>query len=508
MKITELFDPDAAPITALSHIGRGAAPLPNLEITGLTADSRQVQPGFLFAALNGVATDGRRFAAEAVAKGAAAILTDDAAALSLDDATRQLVAIVIDPNPQRRLALCAARFYPRRPATIAAVTGTNGKTSVAHFTREIWQALGHKSASLGTLGWVSGGERRPGALTTPDPVALHRMLSDLARSGVDHAAIEASSHGLAQHRLDGIAFSAAAFTNLTRDHLDYHGDMAAYRAAKERLFVDLLAPGGYAVVNADSPEFSRLAELVRARGGTVIAYGESAVAELRLVQRAPRPDGQRVELSLYGMRHTVELKLIGDFQAMNVLAALGLAIATGSDLARAAATLRSLTTVPGRMQLVGERNGAAVFVDYAHTPDALATVLAAARPHAKGRLVVVFGAGGDRDRGKRPLMGQVAAAGADRVYVTDDNPRGEEPATIRRAILDAAPRASEIGDRRAAIRAAIAALQPGDVLVIAGKGHETGQIVGRETLPFDDDAVAAEEISAAGVADVSRSTPS
>ena len=339
-------------------------------------------------------------------------------------------------------------------------------------------------------------ERRPGALTTPDPVALHRTLADLAGRGVDHAAIEASSHGLAQYRLDGIAFAAAAFTNLTRDHLDYHGDMAAYRAAKERLFTDLLAPAGSAVVNADSPEFSRLAALLAGRGHKVIAYGESPAADLRIVSREPRADGQRVGLSLYGMRHTVELKLIGDFQAMNVLAALGLAIATGSDLAEAAAALAALTTVPGRMQLVGERNGAAVFVDYAHTPDALKTVLAAARPHAKGRLVVVFGAGGDRDRGKRPLMGQVTAASADVAYVTDDNPRGEDPAAIRREILAAAPKAIEIGDRRGAIDAAIAALEPGDVLVIAGKGHESGQIIGRETLPFDDVAVAAEAIDA------------
>jgi UDP-N-acetylmuramoyl-L-alanyl-D-glutamate--2,6-diaminopimelate ligase len=320
------------------------------------------------------------------------------------------------------------------------------------------------------------------------------MLSDLAGGGVDHAAIEASSHGLAQYRLDGLEFAAAAFTNLTRDHLDYHGDMAAYRAAKERLFTDLLAAGGSAVINADSPEFSRLAPRVAARGHKIIAYGESAAADLRLIDRTPRHDGQRVALSLFGMLHAVELKLIGDFQAMNVLAALGLAIATGSDVAKAAAALESLTTVPGRMQLVGERNGAAIFVDYAHTPDALATVLAAARPHAAGRLVVVFGAGGDRDPGKRPLMGQACAQAADILYVTDDNPRSEEPAAIRRAILAAAPHAVEIGDRRGAIHAAIEVLEPGDVLVIAGKGHESGQIVGREILPFDDAAVAAEAI--------------
>jgi len=476
----------------------GAAPPNNPEITGVTADSRQVRPGFLFAALRGALTDGRRFAGEAVAKGAVAILTDDPEALALDEAASGRVAIVADPNPQRLLALAASRLYPARPKTIAAVTGTNGKTSVAHFTREIWQALGHKSASLGTLGVVVGSQRHAGALTTPDPVALHRTLSELVGSGVDHAAIEASSHGLAQYRLDGITAAAAAFTNLTRDHLDYHGDMESYRAAKDRLFTALLAPGGTAVLNADSPEFARLAALIRGRGGKVIAYGGAADADLRLIGRLPHRGGQRASLGLFGERFEIELKLIGDFQAMNVLAALGLALATGSELGRAVAALALLSTVPGRMQLVGEVNHAAVFVDYAHTPDALATVLAAARPHAEGRLVVVFGAGGDRDSGKRPLMGEVATKGADLVYVTDDNPRTERAGDIRRAILTAAPGAIEIGDRRAAIETAIGALAPGDVLVIAGKGHETGQIVGRETLPFDDAIVARDVIAARG----------
>ena len=490
---------EAAPGSAVFSAFPGAAPPPNPEITGLSADSRQIRPGFLFAALRGAQTDGRRFANQAIENGAVAILTDDADALGLDAEPRRRVAIVTDPNPQRCLARFASRFYPRRPKTIAAVTGTNGKTSVAHFTREIWQALGHAAASLGTLGWVTGGERHPGALTTPDPVALHRTLSDLAGRGVAHAAIEASSHGLAQYRLDGIEFAAAAFTNLTRDHLDYHGDMDSYRAAKDRLFTVLLAPGGSAVLNADSPEFPRLAALMAARGHKTIAYGASAAADLRLVAREPCHDGQRVGLSLFGAPHVVELKLIGDFQAMNVLAALGLAIATGSDVAAASRALTALTTVPGRMQFVGAKqfndgSAAAVFVDYAHTPDALATVLAAARPHAAGRLAVVFGAGGDRDKGKRPLMGQAATAAADLVYVTDDNPRGEEPAAIRRAILQTASGATEIGDRRSAIHAAIAALQPGDLLIIAGKGHESGQIIGRETLPFDDAAVAADAI--------------
>ena len=506
MNTTELFGPDAAPTASHSADHPGVAPLSSPEVAGITADSRLVQPGFVFAALKGVATDGRRFAQQAVDKGAVAILTDDPAALALDDAARARVTIVADPNPQRRLALIAARFYPRRPSMLAAVTGTNGKTSVAHFTREIWQALHRRSASLGTLGWVTGAERHPGSLTTPDPVALHRMLSDLADRRVDCAAIEASSHGLAQYRLDGVVFDAAAFTNLTRDHLDYHGDMEAYLAAKERLFADLLAPGGTAVLNADIAEYPRLAALAGRRGHRIIAYGESVRAQLRLIGRTPRHDGQRLALQLYGAEHTAELRLVGDFQAMNVLAALGLAVATGADFAAAVAALPTLTTVPGRMQFVGEKNGAAVFVDYAHTPDALRTVLAAARPHTARRLAVVFGAGGDRDRGKRPLMGQATAESADLIYVTDDNPRSEDPAAIRRAVIAAVPQAVEIGDRRAAIDAAIAALEPGDLLVIAGKGHESGQTIGKQTLPFDDVEVAAEIIAAAG-GDVARHSP-
>jgi UDP-N-acetylmuramoyl-L-alanyl-D-glutamate--2,6-diaminopimelate ligase len=469
---------------------------PTLEpdIAGLTVDSRQVRPGFLFAAWAGAQTDGRRFAAEAVRRGAIAILTDDPAALDLDDIARQSIAIVSDPNPQRRLALAAARFYAGQPKTIAAVTGTNGKTSVAHFTREIWAALGLAAASLGTLGLVTPAGRRPGSLTTPDSVALHRDLAELAADGIDHAAIEASSHGLHQSRLDGIAITAAAFTNLTRDHLDYHLTMDAYRAAKERLFFALLPADGSTVVNADSGEFPRLSDLCRTRGQTVIGYGEADGADLRIAARTPTRGGQALALDLFGARHDIVLPLVGEFQAMNALAALGLAIATGSPLDDAAATLARLPAVPGRLQLVGEPNRAAVFVDYAHTPDALTTVLTALRPHTEGRLVVVFGAGGDRDRGKRPLMGAAASGLADRVYVTDDNPRTENAAEIRRAVLAAAPGGIEIGDRRAAIAAAIGDLRPGDVLVLAGKGHESGQVVGTQTLPFDDVEIAREVI--------------
>ncbi len=492
MKLSELTGPATPPVGIIA-----GAPLADPEIVGLTADSRRVKPGFLFAALRGTARDGRGFAGDAIASGAVAILTDDPGALGLDEHVRGRVAIVADGNPQRRLALLAARFHGRQPRTIAAITGTNGKTSVAHFTREIWAATGCPAASLGTLGLVSPQGRRPGALTTPDPVALHRDLAELAAAGIEHVAIEASSHGLAQFRLDGIAPSAASFTNLTRDHLDYHGDMATYRAAKERLFTELLAPGGGAILNADSPEFARLGALCRERAQRVIGYGAAAAAELRVVERAPHAQGQRIAAELFGERHDFDLPLVGGFQAMNVLAALGLVVATGTALGPAVAALARLSGVPGRMQPVGASPaGASVFVDYAHTPDALATVLSALRPHAERRLCVVFGAGGDRDRGKRPLMGRVAADLADLVYVTDDNPRGEDPADIRRAILAAAPRAIEIGDRRDAIRAAIAGLRRGDILVIAGKGHETGQIIGAAVLPFDDAVVAREQLRA------------
>jgi UDP-N-acetylmuramoyl-L-alanyl-D-glutamate--2,6-diaminopimelate ligase len=500
LRLTELLA-SVAPNAVLAPAS--ARPLvADPEILGISADSRMIGPGFLFAALRGSRADGRRFAADAAARGAVAILTDDPGQLNLPAGDRERVAVVADENPHRRLALLAARFFGRQPGTIVAVTGTNGKTSVAHFAREIWTDLGHSAASLGTLGLVGPSGRRPGALTTPDPVALHRDLAALAAEGVEHVAIEASSHGLAQYRLDGLAVAAAAFTNLTRDHLDFHGDMATYRSAKDRLFSGLLAAGGTAVLSADSPEFPRLAALCRERGHRVLAYGADRYGELRLVASAPQQTGQRLTVDVLGQRSEVPLPLAGGFQAMNALAALGLVIATGAPAARATAALSRLSGVPGRLQLVGRLdNGATIYVDYAHTPDALATVLTALRPHTAGRLVALFGAGGDRDPGKRPLMGEAATRLADRVYVTDDNPRSEPPAPIRRAILAAAPGAVEIGDRRAAIGAAIDDLRAGDVLVIAGKGHETGQIIGDVTLPFDDAVVAREAIGGRAAAD-------
>jgi UDP-N-acetylmuramoyl-L-alanyl-D-glutamate--2,6-diaminopimelate ligase len=487
LKITELVASVPAP-----------AGFSDLEIVGLTADSRTVEPGFLFAALPGTRQDGRLFTGDAVRRGAVAILTDDAEALALTPEQRRRMPIITDPNPQRRLALLAARFHGRQPRTIAAATGTNGKTSIVHFTREIWKAIGLPAASLGTLGLVTAAEHRPGALTTPDSVALHRDLAGLARRGIEHVAIEASSHGLHQYRLDGLTVAAAAFSNLTRDHLDYHRDMACYRAAKERLFTALLAPGGPAVLNGDSDEFSRLQGLCRDRDHPVIAYGAHPSADLRLVAHEAQSGSQALVLEILGRRHELVLPLVGQFQAMNALAALGLVIATGGPPLAATDALADLPGVPGRLQFVAEHNGGSIIVDYAHTPDALATVLTALRPHARNRLIVLFGCGGDRDAGKRPLMGEVATRLADRVYVTDDNPRTEPAALIRRAIIEAAPGASEIGDRREAIATAIAELGPGDLLVIAGKGHETGQIIGAQTYPFDDVAIAREFVEAKG----------
>ncbi len=453
-----------------------------IEIKGLTADSRAVQPGFLFAALPGGRAHGRDFIPEALQRGAVAILADPGTALPRPDAA----VLVTDPNPRRRLALMAAVFYRAQPGVIAAVTGTSGKTSVVDFTRQIWKALGLKSASLGTLGMIAPGQVEPLSLTTLDPVALHQRLDGLARSGIDHLAIEASSHGLDQHRLDGVRVTAAAFTNISHEHLDYHGSMAAYLAAKKRLFAELLPAGAPTVVNADAPEFREIEELARARGCPVLGYGRGC-AQLRLDRREPLAAGQALTISVEGTRYEVLFPVPGAFQAMNALAALGLVLASGEDPARAAPALAALKGVRGRIQHVAMHpSGARIYVDYAHKPDALETVLDALRPHASGRLVLVFGCGGERDRAKRPLMGAIATRLADRVIVTDDNPRSEDPGAIRREILAGAPQAVEIGDRGQAIRTAIEDLVAGDILIIAGKGHETGQIVGSKVLAFDD----------------------
>ncbi|HSR72988.1 MAG TPA: UDP-N-acetylmuramoyl-L-alanyl-D-glutamate--2,6-diaminopimelate ligase, partial [Kiloniellales bacterium] len=402
------------------------------EILGLSADSRAVGSGYLFAALPGSRADGRDYIDQAVARGAVAVLAPSGTRLA--DYGRP-VTLVTDDNPRRRLALMAARFYGAQPEVIAAVTGTNGKTSIVSFTRQIWQALGYRAASLGTLGLMPERPDAPKSLTTPDPVDLQRCLAELARDGFDHLAMEASSHGLDQYRLDGVRVGLAAFTNLTRDHLDYHGSMADYRAAKLRLFRELLDPDGTAVLNADEPESAGVAEVCRARGIRVLDYGADA-RDLRLVAQEPKADGQDLELEFLGRKHGLFLPLAGTFQAGNALAALGLAIAGGAEPDAALAVLGRLEGVTGRIEAVVETpSGGRVYVDYAHTPGALETVLAALRPHARGELWVVFGCGGDRDRGKRPMMGEIAGRLADRVIVTDDNPRSEDPAAIRREIL-------------------------------------------------------------------------
>jgi UDP-N-acetylmuramoyl-L-alanyl-D-glutamate--2,6-diaminopimelate ligase len=476
--------------------GRGEASLPHDPVlSGLTLDSRKVLPGFLFAALAGAKADGASFVADAVKRGAVAILAaSDTPLPPLDPG----IVVLRDTNPRRRVALMAATFAGLQPATIAAVTGTNGKSSTVHFVRHIWAMLGLKAASVGTLGIVSPGFTREAGLTTPDPVQLHADLATLAREGVTHLAIEASSHGLDQHRLDGLKLSVAAFTNLTHEHLDYHPTMDAYFDAKARLFAELLPTGGTAVANADSERTAALAEICRRRGQRFWTYGAKG-RELRLLSDRPTPGGQHLVIEVLGIRHEVELPLVGGFQASNALAALGLAVATGGDAARAVAALATLSGAPGRLELVARhKSGAPVYVDYAHKPEALETVLATLRPFAKGRLVVVFGCGGDRDRAKRPVMGEIATRLADLTLVTDDNPRSEEPAAIRAEIVRGIPAVrknwTEVkSDRRAAIAQGLAALaSAGDLLLIAGKGHETGQTIKGVTHPFDDAEVARE----------------
>ena len=455
-------------------------PSAGIEIGGVTGDSRAVKRGDLFVALPGTKVDGLAFAAQAVAAGAAAVAAERAPPTPLAGAAFVKVA-----NARRVLALAAARIYPQQPEVIAAVTGTSGKTSVAAFTRQIWAALGHEAASVGTVGLVTPKREVYGSLTTPDPVGLHRTLDELAREGITHLAIEASSHGLDQHRLDGVRIAAAGFTNLSRDHLDYHPSVEAYLAAKLRLFEDLVADGGTAVIDVDHEHGAAVVAAVRKRGLKLITVGRNGEG-IRLLDAAIDGFAQRLTVAHAGKSYSLRLPLVGAFQIENALVAAGLVIATGGDPGKVFAALSSLKGAKGRLDLIGDRNGAPVFVDYAHKPDALEKALKALRPYVKRDLVVVFGAGGDRDKGKRPLMGAIAVKGAERVIITDDNPRSEEPASIRAAILAAAPGAIEIGDRREAIHTAVASLQKGDVLLIAGKGHETGQIVGARVLPFSD----------------------
>jgi len=477
MKLRELLPPDA----------EIAAPSGDIDCAGVTADSRMVKPGDLFVAIAGGKTDGLRFVDQALAAGAVAVMAERAPERPLPGN----VVFIRVPNARRTLACAAAKIFPRQPRTIAAVTGTSGKTSVAAFTRQIWDAIGHRAASIGTIGMVSPRGETYGSLTTPDPVVLHRSLQQLADDGVTHLAIEASSHGLDQFRLDGLRIAVGAFTNITRDHLDYHPSFEAYFAAKLRLFEELIEPSGAAVVDVDHEHAAAVVDAAEARGLSILRVGRTG-ADIRLLEARIDGFSQALHVAHGGKEFRVRLPLVGAFQVENALVAAAIAIAAGGEPAHVFAALADLRGAKGRLELVGQKRGAPIFVDYAHKPDALAKALEALRPYAAGRLVVVFGAGGDRDRGKRPLMGAVAAAKADRVVVTDDNPRSENAAAIRAAILAAAPGAIEIDDRRAAIRSAISELRSGDALLIAGKGHETGQIIGDRIVPFSDhDAVAA-----------------
>jgi len=450
------------------------------DVQGLTADSRAVKPGWLFAAMAGSRTDGSRFVADAVAKGAVAILLGEGIPANVPPG----IAVLRAREPRRALTLMAARFYPRQPATIVAVTGTNGKTSIAEFTRQIFAACGHCAASLGTIGVVKPDGAVYGSLTTPDPVTLHRTLQELADEGVTHLALEASSHGLDQHRLDGVRITAAAFNNLGRDHLDYHPTMQAYLAAKLRLW-ELLQPGSPAVVNTDGPAAAEATAAAKARGLDVMTVGSAGEA-LRLVEVERRGFRQHLRIARGNESWAVELPLIGSYQAGNALVAVALAVACGEPTARLINALGDLQGVPGRLEVVAEAKGGIAVVDYAHKPEALEAALAALRPFATGKLVCIVGCGGDRDRGKRSIMGRIAAEQADVAIITDDNPRSEHPAAIRAEILAGASGAREIGDRADAIREGVRLLGPGDVLLVAGKGHETGQIVGDQVLPFSD----------------------
>jgi len=468
-------------------------------IAGVTADSRKVAPGFLFAALPGSKVDGGDFVPRAVSAGAAAVL-------GARPMAGMGVPVIVASDPRRAYALAAAAFHGAQPGACVAVTGTNGKTSVATFCRQVFAKAGRKAASMGTLGVRisppagQGADEQitPPGLTTPDAADVAELMATLARKDVTHLALEASSHGIDQRRLDGVTLTAAGFLNLTQDHLDYHGTMGVYRAAKLRLFETLLPRGATAVLNADSDAYPAFAAAAVSAGQTVFSVGEAGQG-LRLVSRAPTPDGQRLTLAADGGTHQVLLPLAGAFQASNVLVAVGLCLAAGIALDDILPALETLEGAPGRLQRVGAAAaGGEAYVDYAHTPDGLETVLRALRPHVRGRLIVVFGAGGDRDRTKRPIMGRIAGELADVAIVTDDNPRGEDPAAIRAEVRAGAANLTEIGDRREAIRAGAAMLTDGDVLVVAGKGHEQGQTAAGVTHPFDD---VQETLSVLGCAD-------
>lgn len=453
----------------------------NREIRGITASSGNAGPGMIFAALPGAKTDGALYIPDAIARGASAVIAGEGKALDIDTG----VPVLRVPNPRRLLALIAARLYAGQPATAVAVTGTSGKTSVADFTRQLFTVLGRQAASLGTIGLIKPGNAIYGSLTTPDPVTLHATLSELAKEGITHLAFEASSHGLDQHRLDGVKLTAAAFTNLGRDHMDYHPTVEDYLQAKLRLFTQLLEPGQTAVINADGACADRVSDAARQRGLKVFTVG-AAGKDLRRISLKNEGFAQVMQIEAAGRLYDVRLPLVGAYQVENALTAAGLVIATGEEVGAVLSALEKLKGVPGRLEIIGEANGGLAIVDYAHKPEALAAALDACRPFATGKLISVFGCGGDRDKGKRPIMGEISVSKADVTIVTDDNPRSEEPSAIRAEILAGAKGAREIGDRAEAIRTAVSMMGKGDVVLVAGKGHETGQIIKDRVIPFSD----------------------
>jgi UDP-N-acetylmuramoyl-L-alanyl-D-glutamate--2,6-diaminopimelate ligase len=455
-------------------------------VTGFAIDHRKVAPGTIFGAFEGAKVNGEDYIEAAIAAGAVAVVARPG--VRVEGAVH-----ISSDEPRRSFALLAAKFFQPFPDICVAVTGTNGKTSTVEMTRQLWRMTGHHAASIGTLGVTTGDDRVVTGLTTPDIVTFLSNMAGLNREGVSHVAFEASSHGLHQCRTEGLPVRAAAFTNLSRDHLDYHGDMANYFTAKMRLFSEVVDSDGAVVVWTDAGEYSaRVIDLARERGLALLTVGERG-STLRLAERSPGQLGQQLIIEAEGKTHKISLPLIGAYQAANALVAAGLVIATGGDVSTTLGNLARLQPVRGRLErAVITQSGAPVYVDYAHTPDALEAAIEALRPHCKGRLILVFGAGGDRDTGKRPEMGAIAALLADYVIVTDDNPRSEDPAAIRAAILAAAPGARDIGGRREAIAAAISEAGPDDIVLLAGKGHEQGQIVGDRILPFDDVAVARE----------------
>ncbi len=481
----------------LAELGLTAQAGRNADIRGLAVDSREVKDGYLFAALPGTRMHGADFIQYALRMGAGAILTDSRGArIAHEELAQSNAALVVAEDPRQTLAYSAALWFGAQPEVMIAITGTNGKTSVATFARQIWGELGLEAINLGTTG-VEGAFEAPLAHTTPEPITLHRVLAQAEAAGITHAAMEASSHGLAQRRLDGVTLAAAGFTNFTQDHLDYHADFDDYFNAKAGLFTRVLPEGGTAVINTDGPRGEQMADIAHRRRHNVISVGRSDAADLHIMGQRFEATGQTLRFAWQGQVKQLKLGLIGGFQGENVLLAAGLCIGAGADPERVFETLPQMQTVRGRMQLAATReNGAAVFVDYAHTPDAVETALKALRPHVMGRLIVIVGAGGDRDATKRPLMGQAAADNADLVIVTDDNPRSEDPATIRTAVLLGCPDATEVGDRAEAILRGVDALGPGDALLISGKGHETGQIVGDDVFPFDDSEQASVAVAA------------